>query len=198
MRGDLSGALSAFATRHLLDFREPLLIKSDYATNGFGVTLWLMGDARGASFVWSRSCGEAYKGRYTHSGSGTFQSGLLLWFASVWLKDQGLRGDADRLFDKLLRKKTPVMGAQFPSQLARLVRGETDLAHVAREYSDAPLLRERQEMQAVFYAGVRECDAGHRQQAERLWQRIGIPKNPRIEFEYHLLVYERGRFGASG
>jgi hypothetical protein len=195
-RGELSAALRAFATGHLLTLREPVRTYSDHDINGFGATLWLMGDTRGAGFVWSRTCDEAYKGRFTHSASGTFQSGLLLWFASVWLKNQVWRGDAERLLEKLLRKKQPVMGAEFPSHLAKLVRGETDAVRVAAEYDAAPShLRERRKAQTMFYAGVREVDLGNSAEAQRLWQQIGSPENPLVELEYYLLVHERQRNG---
>jgi len=86
--GDLQAALSGFATLHLLNYRMHMRVCSDVHISGFGVALWLLGDRLGAATVWSRVCDEALKGKYTYSSTGTFQGGLLLWFASVWLKDE--------------------------------------------------------------------------------------------------------------
>src|SRR5262249_18727946 len=86
--GDLQAALSGFATRELLDYRLHGPSHSDVWVCGFGVALWLMGDTDGAGRIWSRATGEALKGKFKYSSTGTFESGLLLWFASVWLKDE--------------------------------------------------------------------------------------------------------------
>src|SRR6478672_7326540 len=111
--GDLQKALQGFATREMLDYRLHGRCHSDVWVCGFGVALWLMGDTDGAARVWTRACDEALRGKFGYSSTGTFQSGLLLWFASVWLKDQDWHEQATTLFDNLLHKKRPVMGADF-------------------------------------------------------------------------------------
>ena len=193
--GDFHAALSAFATEHLLDFRFRHR-ESDGPAIGFGVALWLLGDHYGAAMVWSKVCETAYKGRYHYSSQGTFQSGLLLWFASVWLKDEDWHDEADQLFDKLLRKKHWGIAGSFQGRLARLVRREIDLPEVEADYGDG--LRERRETQALFYAGVRAFEAGDVQETERLWRQVGAPKNSLVELEYYLLIYERERLNKRG
>lgn len=150
--GDFRSALGGFATEHLLEFRWNHR-NSDGPAIGFGVALWLLGDIYGAAMVWSKVCDEATRGRYSYSSMATFQGGLLLWFASVWLKDDEWHGEAEVLLDKLLRKKRPAMGSAFPSVLAKLLRGDVDLRKV--DFSTVSLLREREETQAFFYAGCR-------------------------------------------
>jgi hypothetical protein len=190
---DLRAALGGFATQHLLQFRRRMV--SDGPAIGFGVTLWLLGDTHGAAMVWSKVADEAYKGKYTHSAMGAFQGGLLLWFASVWLKNQDWHDEADQLLEKQLRRKRPVMGATFPSLLAKLLRQEANLQQVESEFSDVPLLREREQSQAYFYAGVRAAEHGDTTEARRLWNEITEPTNRLVELEYFLLVYERERLG---
>jgi hypothetical protein len=188
--GDLRAALGGFAMEHLLQsrFRDR---DSDGPAIGFGGALWLLGDYYGAAMLWAKVCDEAYKGRYHYSSQGTFQSGLLLWFASLWLKDNDWHDDADQLLDKLLKKKQLVMGAIFPSLLAKLLRGEINLLQVEKGYSDTPLLRERQQTQALFYAGVRAMQDGKPLETERHWQQIKPPQNKAVDLEYYLLVHER-------
>ncbi len=181
--GDLDAALSGFATRHLLNSRMRMRVYSDAEISGFGVALWLMGDSLGAATVWSRVCEEALKGRYTYSSTGTFQGGLLLWFASVWLKDEVWHDEAAGLLDKLLRKKRPVMGADFPGSLARLLRREIDLAQV--QASTPP--RERM---SLFYAGVRAYEDGDSETTRRLWMQVKAPDKPQVELEYYILKHE--------
>jgi hypothetical protein len=184
--GDLQAALSSFATRHLLDYRLRMRVYSDVWISGFGVAQWLMGDIFGAGTVWSRVCEEALKGRYTYSSTGTFQGGLLLWFASVWLKDEDWHDEAAALFDKLLRKRRPVMGASFPSLLARLLRKEVDLSEV-----QAACQGEAHERMALFYAGVRAFEDGDRAMTRQLWMQTNAPTYSQCELEYYLLAHER-------
>lgn len=190
--GDLQKALGGFAISHLLDYRyDRMRIYSDGDVCGFGVVLWLLGDTFGAASVWSRACEEALKGRYTYSSMGTFQSGLLLWFASVWLKDGDWHSEAEALFEKLLRRRRPAMEAGYPGQLARLLRGDVEISEVQTRQSDVALLRERQQTQALFYAGVRAFEDGRVQETERLWRQVKEPENSLVELEYYLLKHER-------
>jgi hypothetical protein len=184
--GDLDAALSGFATRHLLDYRMHMRVYADADISGFGTTLWLMGDTLGAATVWSRVCDEAYRGRYTYSSTGTFQGGLLLWFASVWLKDEDWHDEAAQLFDKLLRKKQPVMGANFPSALAKLLRGEVDLAQILASVGEIP----SRERMAQFYGGVRAYELGNHEETRRLWSQVRTPDKPQVELEYYILRHE--------
>ena len=191
--GDLQAALSGFATRELLGYRMHGRGHSDVWISGFGVAQWLMGDTFGAARVWSRVCEEALKGRYAYSSTGTFQGGLLLWFASVWLKDEDWHDEAAALFDKLLRKRQPVMGAGFPSLLARLLRQEVDLPKV-----QAACNNEAYERMALFYAGVRASEAGDREATRQLWMQTKTPTYSQCEFEYYLLAHERKNLGVRG
>jgi len=184
--GDLQAALSGFATRHLLDYRMHMRVYSDVWISGFGVVQWLMGDTEGAATVWSRVCEEALKGRYTYSSTGTFQGGLLIWFASVCLKDEDWHDEAAALFDKLLRKRQPVTGASFPSLLARLLRQEVDLTEV-----QAACKTEADERMALFYGGVRAFECGDQATARQLWMQAKAPTYPQCEFEHYLLEHER-------
>src|SRR5262245_45591107 len=173
--GNLRAAQIGFAMEQMTEFRECLGMSSDGPAIGFGTTLWLLGDLWGATLVWANVCDLATKGRYSHSSSGTFQSGLLLWFASVWLKDsaceeatserlESLHDKVDELFTKLLRRKRTIMGASFAASLAKFLRREADLSSVEAEYSDVPLRRERQATMAMFYAGVRAFEDGNVQE----------------------------------
>src|SRR5690348_12058349 len=95
--GDLQKALDGFATREMLDYRLHGRPHSDVWVCGFGVALWLMGDADGAGRVWSRAGDEALRGKFKYSSTGTFQSGLLLWFAAVRLKHEAWHEQAAAL-----------------------------------------------------------------------------------------------------
>lgn len=190
-RGDLQAALSAFATREMLDYRQHGPSHSDVWICGFGVTLWLMGDTDGAGQVWSWACDEARKGKFQYSSSGTFESGLLLWFASVWLKREDWHAEAEALFDKLLRKKRPVMGADFSILLARLLRGEIDLSQVRAGYAHwAPHTHDSFEWEALFYAGVRAYENGDAEETRRLWSQAKERTRSWVVLEYYLLEHE--------
>jgi hypothetical protein len=190
--GDLHGALSGFATRELLDYRLHGRCHSDVWVCGFGVALWLMGDTDGAGRVWSKACDEALSGKFRYSSTGTFQPGLLLWFAAVWLKHEDWHDEAAALFDKLLRKKQPVMGATFPSLLARLLRREIDLQEVQGSYSERPPhVREDYEWQALFYGGVRAYEHGDIDETRRLWALAQDRTGTSVALEYYLLEHER-------
>jgi hypothetical protein len=90
------------------------------------------------------------------------------------------------------------MGAGFPSRLARLLRREIGLPEVEADYSDTPLLRERRQTQALFYAGLRAFEEGNSKETEQLWQQVKPPENSLVELEYYLLSYERGRLNKRG
>jgi hypothetical protein len=112
----------------------------------------------------------------------------------VWLKDEEWHDEATQLLDKLLKRKQPVMGGEFASNLARLLRRELNLAEMEAEYGrEVPLLRERERTIALFYAGVRAFEEGDPQQTRRLWAQVKRPKNPLVELDYYLLVAERRR-----
>lgn len=198
-RGDFQAALGAFATREMLDYRLHGPSHSDVWICGFGVTLWLMGDTDGAGKIWSRACNEPLRGKFKCSSTGTFQSGLLLWFASVWLKDGDWRGEAEALFDKLLRKKQPVMGADFAILLARLLRREIGLVEVRAGYRDKPPhTHDSYEWEALFYAGVRAYENGDLAETRRLWSQAKERARSWVVFEYYLLEHERKRLDKRG
>jgi hypothetical protein len=198
-RGDLQAALSAFATREMLDYRLHGPSHSDGWICGFGVTLWPMGDTDGAGRVWSRACDEALRGKFKYSSTGTFQSGLLLWFASVWLKDEDWHEEAEALFDKLLRKKRPAMGADFSIQLARLLRREIDLPEVRAAYRDKPPhTHDGYEWEALFYAGVRAYEDGDVEETRRLWGQAKERTMSWVVLEYYLLEHERKKLDTGG
>jgi hypothetical protein len=191
-RGDFQAALAAFATREMLDYRLHGPSHSDNWVCGFGVTLWLMGDTGGAGRVWSQACDEALRGKFSYSSTGTFQSGLLLWFASVWLKNEDWHGEAEALFDKLLRKKRPVMGAGFSILLAKLLRREIDLPQVQAGYKGrAPHTHDSFEWTALFYAGVRSYEDGHVEETRQLWNQAKERTVSWVVLEYYLLVHEK-------
>jgi hypothetical protein len=190
--GDLQAALHGFATREMLDYRLHGRYHSDGWICGFGVALWLMGDRDGAGRVWSRPCDEALKGKFGYSSTGTFQSGLLLWFASVWLKDEDWHEEAAALFDKLLNKKRPVMGASFSILLARLLRREIDLPEVRASYQDQPpQVQEDYEWDVLFYAGVRAYEDGDVEGTRRLWRQAKERTVTSVTLEYYLLEHEK-------
>ena len=197
--GDLQAALSAFATREMLDYRMHGPSHSDGWICGFGVTLWLMGDTGGAGRVWSRACDEAVRGKFKYSSTGTFQSGLLLWFASVWLKNEDWHEEAEALFDKLLRKKRPVMGAGFSMLLARMLRREIDLPEVQASYRDEqPEHCEDYEWEALFYAGVRAYEEGDTAETRRLWGQAKERTCSWVTLEYYLLEHEKKKLNKRG
>lgn len=189
--GDLHLALAGYATRHMLDYRRRTQFYADADLCGFGAVLWLMGDRLGAANVWSFATDEAIRGRFKYSDSGTFRSGLLLWFASVWLKDEDWRDEAAALFEKLFRRKTPLMSGHFESVLAKLLRREITLEDVRAEIADMRAQdRGGAERKALFYAGVRAYGEGNVEEARRLWQQAPTPADEG-ELEYYLLVHER-------
>jgi len=195
----MQAALSAFATREMLDYRLHGRSHSDVWVCGFGVALWLMGDTEGAGKVWSRACDEALRGKFRYSSTGTFQPGLLLWFASVWLKDEGWHEEAEALFEKLLRKKRPVMGAAFSILLARLLRREIDLPQVRADYIDWPAhTHDGFEWEALFYAGVRAYEDGDLTETRRLWSQAKKRTHSWVVFEYYLLEHEKKELDKRG
>jgi len=191
--GDLQGALCAFAAREMLDYGlHGHQMHSDVWVCGFGVTLWLMGDTDGAGKVWSRACDEALRGKFKYSSTGTFQSGLLLWFASVWLENKDWREEANSLFDKLLKKRQPVMGANFSILIAKYLRREIDLSQVQASYSDAPPQSQRHdEITSLFYAGVQAYDEEKVDEARRLWTQVKDRPIQTLAFEHYLLEHEK-------
>ena len=195
--GDLRAALDGFATREMLDYGQYGRSHSDIWICGFGVTLWLMGDAAGAAKFWLKACDEAYIGKFKYSSTGTFQPGLLLWFASVWLKNQDWREEADTLFDKLLKKRQPVMGAGFSILLAKFLRREIDLSQVQAGYGNQPTQAQRSyKLQLLFYAGVRAYGDGDIAETRRLWAQVGDGECNTLLFEYYLLKHERNKLGS--
>lgn len=190
--GDLQAALGGFATRELLDYGRHGRCHSDVWVCGFGVTLWLMGDTAGAVKYWSKACGEALKGKFRYSSTGTFQPGLLLWFASVWLKNEDWREEADALFDKLLRKRQPLMGANYSTLLAKFLRREIDLSQVQASYSAGqPQSQRSYEMVSWFYAGVQAYDDGRVDETRRLWAQVKVRPKQTLVYELYLLEHEK-------
>lgn len=190
--GDLEAALHGFATREMLDYRLHGRCHSDVWICGFGATLWMMGDTDGAARVWSRACDEALKGKFKYSSTGTLECGLLLWFASVWLKDQDWREEAVALFEKLLMRKGPNMGTDFSLLLVRLLRREIELSEVRASYRDlAPQVQEDYEWQALFYAGVRAYEDGNVEETRRLWSQAKERTETSVSLEYYLLEHEK-------
>ena len=190
--GDLKGGLSGFAVREMLDYRVDGHGHSDVWICGFGVALWLMGDRFGAASVWSKACDEALKGKFKYSSTGTFQSGLLLWFASVWLKDEEWHEEAAALFEKLLNKRRPAMGSGFSSRLARLLRKETTLPEIQATYADQPpQIKRSYDWEVLFYAGVRAFEEGDTGETCRLWNQAEERTDTCVCLEYYLLEHER-------
>ncbi len=190
--GDLQAALNSFALREMLDYRMYGTFHSDGWICGFGVTLWLMGDRFGAAAVWSKACDEAFRGKFKYSSGGTFQSGLLLWFASVWLKDEEWHEEAAGLFEKLLNKRRPVMGATFSSLLAKLLRKEIDLPQIQATILDKPPhARQSYDWRTLFYAGVRAYEEGNPAETRRLWNQAEERTDTCVSLEYYLLEHER-------
>jgi hypothetical protein len=195
--GDLHAALNGFAFRELLDYREKGRHSSDIWICGFGVALWLMGDTDGAARIWSNACDEALRGKFKYSSTGTFQPGLLLWFASVWLKDQDWHEDAEALFEKLLNKRRPFMGAGFSSRLARLLRKEIDLPQIQAAYTNEPHhIKQSYDWETLFYAGVRAIEEGNISETRRLWDQAEERTDTCGCLEYYLLEHERRKLNA--
>lgn len=183
-KGNLQAALNGFALRFVLDYRRQLRSYADADICGFGVTLWLMGDRLGAANVWAKMSDEAYRGRIKYSSFGCYTAPLLLWFASVWLKDEDWHTEAEQTVEKLLKRRHLVMGDEFTSQLARLLRKEIDLPQI--EVDDD----QEDAIMATFYAGVRAYEEGNKAKTIRLWRKI-----PKLKedgpLEYYLLLHER-------
>jgi len=196
--GDLRTALGAFATRELLDYGAHGRCHSDVWVCGFGVTLWLMGDTDGAAKIWSKACAEALRGKFKYSSTGTFQPGLLLWFASVWLKKKAWREEANALFEKLLKKRQPVMGADFSILLAKFLRREIDLSLVQASYSDeSPQIAAHGEAKSWFYAGVQTFEDGKLDETRQLWANVKDRPKQTLFYEHYLIEHEKKRFTES-
>jgi hypothetical protein len=190
--GDLQAALSGFAVREMLDYRSDGRFHSDVWVCGFGVALWLMGDKFGAAKVWSRASDESLKSKFKYSSTGTFQPGLLLWFASVWLKNEDYREEANALFQKLLGKRQPVMGAGFSILLAKFLRGEIDAEEVRNSFrKEPPQVQESYEWEILFYSGVRAYEQGDIDKTCKLWMQAKKRTVTSVVFEYYILEHER-------
>ncbi len=189
--GDLHAALNSFALHEMLDYRAHGRCYSDVWVCGFGVVLWMMGDRFGAANVWSKACDEALRGKFKYSSTGTFQSGLLLWFASVWLEHEEWHDEATALIEKLLKKRRPVMGATFPSLLGKLLRREIDLQEIQSTYNKESA--HERDWIALFYAGVRAYEDKNSEQTRQLWNQAKEPLEASLLPEYHLLMHERNK-----
>ncbi len=195
-KGDLQSALEGFAARHMLACRRQWQFYADSDLCGFGAVLWLMEDRLGAANVWAFATEEATKGRFKYSSTGTLQPGLLLWFASVWLKDEDWHEAASALFDKLFRRKTPMMSGSFQLVLAKLLRREVSLEEVRAAYmSMRSGDREGAEREALFYAGVCAFEDGDVEETQRLWRPVSMPVDREGELEFYLLMHERKKLG---
>jgi hypothetical protein len=199
-KGNLHAALSGFATRFLLDYRGRVRsgFHADNDICGFGATLWLMGDRAGAAQVWANVCDAAYRGRIRYSSFGTFQAPLLLWFASVWLKNDDWHSDAEQTLTKLLSRPVPMIGSKFSAQLARILRKETTLASITatRLAETPPLVRklsgqlsEHEQITGLFYQGVSEYENRNVAKTLKLWNQVRSPKDEG-PLEYYLLRHE--------
>jgi len=112
------------------------------------------------------------------------------------LKDEEWHDEAASLFDKLLRKRQPVMGAGFSSLLARLLRREIDLAEVQSSYKDQPpQVRTSYEWKSLFYAGVRAHKDGAIEETRRLFGQAKERTATSLVFENYLLEHERKMLG---
>jgi hypothetical protein len=108
------------------------------------------------------------------------------------LKDEDWHDEAQALFDKLLRKKQPVIGAGFSILLARLLRREIDLPQVRAGYKDSPPhTHDGYEWKALFYAGVRAYEHGHIEETRRLWKKAHERTESWVVLEYYLLEHEK-------
>jgi hypothetical protein len=168
----------------MLDYRIHGRYHSEGWICGFGAVLWMMKDRIGAARVWCTVSDEAWAGKIHYSGSALFESGLLLWFASVWLKDEDWHDEAALLFDKLLHRKRPV-GPTFPSLLAKLLRKEVDLKEVV-----AACRNESDRRTALFYGGVRAYEGGDYATTRELWMQAKAPTRSWCEIEYYLMTHE--------
>jgi hypothetical protein len=193
--GDLERALCAFAAREMLEFAKyGQHSRSDDWICGFGLTLWLMGETDDAGKVWSRACDEGLSGKIKYSSTQGFQAGLLLWFASVWSKNEDWREEANALFDKLFRRRRPAMEASFSKLLAKFLRREIDLPQVQADYSDrSPKSQKHYEMISLFYAGVQAYDDGRVDETRRLWAQVKDKPKQTLVFEHYLLEHERNK-----
>lgn len=202
--GDLERALCAFAAREMLEFAlYGQHSRSDIWICGFGVTLWLMGETDDAGKVWSRACDEGLSDKFKYSSTQNFQAGLLLWFASVWSKNEDWRDEANALFDKLLRRRRPVTGRLtgtfFSILLAKFLRREIDLQEVQASYGDeSPKSQKHGEMMSLFYAGVQAYDDGKVDETRRLWAQIADKPKQTLAFERYLLEHERKKLNKRG
>jgi len=195
-RGNLQSALEGFATRHLLACRRRWQFYGDNDLSGLGAVLWLMEDRLGAANVWAFATEEATKGRFKYSSTGTLQPGLLLLFASVWLKDEDWHDEASALFDKMFRRKAPMMSGRFQLQLAKLLRREISLEEVRAAYTDMRSQdRDGAEREVLFYAGVRAYEEGNVEETRRLWSQVPVPLDREGELEFYLLMHERKKLG---
>jgi hypothetical protein len=194
--GNLPAALNAFALREMLDYRMYGRYHSDVWICGFGVVMWMMGDCYGAARVWSRVCDEVRSGKIKYSSTGTYQAGLLLWFAAVWLKDEDWREDANVFFSLLLTKRRPPIGSDFPSLLARYLRREIDLLEVKAGYKDQlQNSQDSYELEALFYAGVRAYADGNIDETRQIWSEIKGLNYSSLSLEHHLLTFEKKKLG---
>jgi hypothetical protein len=189
-------ALSRFATSHFLNYRMKVRMDSDVKISGFGVALWLIGDVFGAATVWSRVCDDALKGRIYYSSTGCYQGGLLLWFASVWLKDDECQAGATKLFRKLLARKRLPMSGRIHAFIARFLLGEIDFAEVQNSFSESLVMRTSEEREALFYAGVRAYQDENVAETLRFWNQINDPEPVTRWLENYLLNYERRKLNS--
>jgi hypothetical protein len=112
------------------------------------------------------------------------------------LKDEDWQDEAAALFEKLLRRKVPLMSGHFELVLAKLLRREITLEQVRTAYTDMrPQDRDGGERKALFYAGVRAYEEGKVEETRRLWSQVPEPTDRDGELEYYLLMYERKKLG---
>lgn len=200
--GDFKTALQSFAVLEMFDCQQHGRFHSDVWVCGFGACLWLLGDKQRAASTWTLACDEALRGKYRYSNSGLFGPGLYLWFAAVWLREVDLRAYANSLFEKLLKKRRPVMGSNDTSQFARLLRGDVDLDELFEHYRTAHRHHPNYasspqyfdyERHALFHAGVRAYEQNDHELTLRLWRRVTPLKEPSLDLSYYIMEHEKSQ-----
>lgn len=122
---------------------------SDYIFTG--IAYWLLDRKRDAINIWQ----EGEKCIYTDAAGGV-ELQLFLYFASIYINDDALKGAVKKNLKKLVKSKN---ATNFPAPLGRYILEELSEAELLSYVTNVPTLRERQLCQADFTIAIKNLES---------------------------------------
>jgi tetratricopeptide (TPR) repeat protein len=190
-----SEALSAFRKANEMENRR--LKGSHPCLNHSATALWLNGEREEGLLEWHHAVTSVLEGTVTYAdAAGGATQGLLLWYASITIKNESERNYAMKYLDAIAQKK--VRAICWPHPIALMVLGEKSFADVLEtavgcskvseciKVASGDLLKRRRFCQTLFYAA---CQDRQNANDEECVKKMGIClqlENPILECEWYL------------